>query len=160
MAQLLEDTGVHWSNKGVDTLLMCVGCGIGAYEEALSCSNCNICAENGMLLAMVAQRLSAAATSVASKLCPVGNNRLSGAPGEGFDGPILFGCYRMEIPKVRSSLVYNTAQQHLADLRTLLSRIKDRMGLKLGAVELIADAEDIVVKSHFRIHQLLESSKT
>jgi hypothetical protein len=160
MAQLLEDKGAHWSDKGVDTLLMCVGCGIRAYEEALSCANCNICAENGMLLAMVAQCLSAAATGVASKLCPVGNSRLSGVAGEVFDGPILFGCYRMEIPKVRSSLVYNTAQQHLADLRTLMSRIKDRMGLKWGAVEVIAEAEDVVVKSHFRVHQLLESSKT
>ncbi|KAI3320943.1 hypothetical protein HD806DRAFT_504056 [Xylariaceae sp. AK1471] len=170
MAQLLEDTGTLGSDKGVDTLLMCIGCGIKAYGEALSCAKCNICAENGMLIAMVAQRLSAAATSVASKLCPAGNvnsssnnnhNRLnSGAPGEVFDGPIVFGGYRIEISTVRSSLVYNMTHQHLADLRTLLSRIKNRMGLKWGAVEMIADAEDMVVKSRARIQQLLESSRT
>ncbi|KAI1756774.1 hypothetical protein F4782DRAFT_484072 [Xylaria castorea] len=178
LAQLLEDTSTQWSDKGLDTLLMCIGCGIKAYEEALSCAKCNICGENGMLIAVVAQRLSAAATSVAGKLCPAGcsnssnssssnsnsnnsnNNRLGGGTAGVFDGPIVFGDYQIEIPKIRTSLVYNMTYQHLTDLRMLLGRFKNRLGLKQGSVEIIASAEEMVVKSHSRIQQLLEASKT
>ncbi|TRX88328.1 hypothetical protein FHL15_010766 [Xylaria flabelliformis] len=173
LAQLLEDTSTQWSDKGIDTLLMYISCGIKAYEEALSCPSCNICGDNGMLIAVVAQRLSAAATSVASKLCPAGstngsnnnsnnsnNNRLAGGTGGVFDGPIAFGDYRIEIPKIRASLVYNMTYQHLTDLQMLLGRFKNRVGLKRGSVDIIAGAEAMVVKSRSKIQQLLEASET
>ncbi|KAI1743154.1 hypothetical protein F4680DRAFT_409315 [Xylaria scruposa] len=166
LAQLLED---QWSDQGIDMLLMSIGCGIKAYEEALSCARCNICEENGMLIAVVAQRLSAAATSVASKLCPArntnssSNNSSDNRPVDGtagvFDGPILFGGYQVEVPKIRASLVYNMTYQHLTDLQMLLGRFKNRIGLKRGSVEIITSAEAMVVKSHSRIQQLLEASK-
>ncbi|KAL8705623.1 MAG: hypothetical protein Q9201_001260 [Fulgogasparrea decipioides] len=154
MVQLLEDMGEHGHDNGVDSLLMYLGRGVKACEEVLMCPNCEACYKNGMLFATVAQHLSAAATSVASKLSPVAGckpDRINDV----FEGAISLGCYRIEMPKVRFWFVYNTALDHLAALRTLLSRIEKRARPKSGAGELLADAEDKIIKSCCVVQQCL-----
>lgn len=154
MVLLLEDMGDHGPDKGVDSLLMCLGQGIRACEEVLACTNCKTCYKNGMLFAAVAQHLSAAASSVASKLSPVTGckpDRISDV----FEGAISLGCYRIEVPKVRFWLVYNTALHHLAGVRALLSRIEKRVRPESGAWELLADAEDKIIKSCCIVQQCL-----
>ena len=154
MVQLLEDIGEHGPEEGVDSLLMCLGRGVRACEEVLACPNCEACYKNGMLFATVAQHLSAAASGVAGKLSRVTSckpDRIDDL----FEGAISLGCYKIEGPKVRFWLVYNTALHHLADLRALLSRIDKRIRPKSGAAELLADAENKIIKSSCTIQQCL-----
>lgn len=154
MAQRLEDASTQSSEKGLDSLLKCIAYGIRAYNEALSCNVCNICLENGLLLAMVAHRFSAVTTLVADRLCATASkhdSRRSAAELEAFDGPIVLGCYRMENTKLRVSLTMSIAEQHLAELQELLSATKDRVGIKAEAVETIANAGDVVTRNRSSI---------
>ena len=154
MVQLLEDIGEHGPDKGVDSLLMSLGRGVRACEEVLACPNCEACYKNGMLFATVAQHLSAAANSVASKFSPVTGCKPD-PMSDVFEGAISLGCYTIEAPKVRFWLVYNTTLHHLAALRALLSRIDQRVRPTSGAGELLADAEDSISKSCCMVQQCL-----
>lgn len=174
MAQLLEDVGVQGPGAsteatGVDTLLMCLGRGTKTCSEVLACAHCNACADNAMLVATIAQQLGATAKNVASRLLvhQEGRDRdVNGGPpwksktdqkrgvAEMLEGAIWFGRYRIELPEMRFRLVYNIVLLHLADLQTLLSHIKDRIGPKRGAWRLLTDAEDKAVKVCWMIQQL------
>ena len=163
MTQLLEDIGTRGSGSvsesgsytitettGVDTLLMSLGRGTKSCSEVLKCTNCNLCANNALLMATIAQQLCQTANKVAVLVHQKGRDHEQAME----EGAIYFGRYRIASPEMRLQLLYNVVRMHLTDLQILLKNIKERIGPKRGACELLVDAIDKVVKICWMIQQL------
>lgn len=123
MAQFLESMDTQGAGSdsdaeeiGVDMFLISLGRGMRTCEEVLACEQCNACAENGIIIATLAQQLGSAAESAARKLITHGrqlqlaassphshsrnSNQMAG--DEVLDGSISFGrCNSMSLVSLR-----------------------------------------------------------
>lgn len=165
MVQLLEDQSIQRRNDDPDVILQGIGCGIKAFGRVLECASCNICAANAMLIAMVAQRLSNSATTVAGGLCAAvvrDDNPMvvNGALGRGFHGTVTMGCYNIENHTIKSALVNCSARLHLEGLWMVLQALHTSMTNSRGArlrgeaADAMGAAMDKISKSHTALRQL------
>lgn len=174
MAQFLENmdargAGTDTDNKevGIDMLVISLGRGMRTYEEVLACEQCNACAENGIIIATLAQQPGSAAESSARKLrahgrqlqwaagTPRSSHSSEIAGDEVLDGAISFGRCKIGAPKMRLSLVHHVVLLHVAELQMLLGRIKELMLRNRGPWKLLAEIEAKVIRIHDVFRQAL-----
>lgn len=164
MVQQLEEVGVQQACPEVsriDTLLMCLQWGLQLCNKVLSCLKCRICADNPMLVAIVAQQLSALCCDIPSLMAQGGGNTVGDGPGgvsgghssaklpsktSILEGGIWFGRYSVEAPEMRDLLVQRLILLHLRDLQPLMGRIKDKVGHKHRAWKMVVEADESTTK--------------
>ncbi|CAI7639581.1 unnamed protein product [Penicillium bialowiezense] len=136
---------------GIDMLVILLGRGMETLEEVLSCDQCNVCVDNGIIVATLAQQLSFVCESAARDLVAHSHQleAASSRPGSEcsdssnamFDGVISFGRCQIEAPRMRLSLVRHAVFLHVAVLQKLLGRTKRLMSRSRGAWKLLTDIE-------------------
>lgn len=163
MTQLLEDTEGNFENQGLDDFMMYLGRGMKMCESVLACIHCNACVDNSMLFTSNARQLVSTAQKASSKLllAPQSDRRRSYTDEdksygvlEMRDDRITFGRYIIERSDMKARLVHHMILLHLGDLQQLLAEIKQGVGVKKRAEELLADAENDVAKLTRVIHEL------
>lgn len=136
---------------GIDMLVILLGRGMETLEEVLSCDQCNVCVDNGIIVATLAQQLSVVSETAARDLVAHSHQleRASSRHGSEcsdisntvFDGVISFGRCQIEAPRMRLSLVRHAVFLHVAVLRGLLARTKRLMSRSRGAWKLLTEIE-------------------
>lgn len=169
--------------NSLDCLLFCLGSGVSACNNVLSCKLCNACQEYSILLATIAKQLahvcndlcgcllvhqhkvrSAANTEAPSTSTSVPSHTFPGDPSSEkrqqpepdalVDGEISFGRYQIQGAEMRLRLIQNLMALRMIDFLALLDQLSQRIGQVDGATGMLTDARKTACTAHWMLQRL------
>lgn len=168
LVQVLEHVGQSQMDSnaiGIDTHLMSLQQATQICGAVVSCSKCSTCPINPILLATIIRLLTSISDQLGS-LCgllhegqPLGDTAVMSAASDVDVGAIWVGRYKLEGPAMRTLIVQQVSYMHLAELRDLLQKLKQRVGTTRRVPQQVINAETKVRNICSALRDLIDTYK-